>query len=103
MEKMLAKYKKEKPWRLAKEEKMLTENLKTMSVADDQYDKTLKSIDVISRVRNAKTESVVKVVKDVTTVSLLVVLGAMAYGKDASESVMHNKTTLGLFNKVFKI
>lgn len=103
MKKLIAKYSKEKPWKLSKEEKLLTSNLKTMSVGDEQYDKTLKSIDVITRVRNSKTESAAKVAKDVATVVVMVGLGILAYGKDASDTVMRNKNTLGVFNKVFKI
>ena len=91
-----------KRWTLKQESKAQMDNLKEMGVDDEKYKPTLDSIEKISRIRNEKIETAVKVIKDIGMLVVCAGLGVAAYKLDESDSIMRNKACGGLFNKLFR-
>lgn len=103
--------------RLDEEILRLEENLKTMSVIDEQYEPTVKALENLYGIRQSRDESLEKCKKDRrtkgesiakigTSVGMLGLCAAglfLSYRIDNSDEILRNKQTLGFFNKIFKI
>lgn len=95
-------FKKWRRWSLRKEKKARLEDLKILHAEDPMFKPTLESIKEISLVQNARTETITKVFSAVTTVALGALALFAAYEIDKSDSIPRNRTSQGIFNKLFR-
>lgn len=94
----------------------LQSNLKTLSVDDPLYAKTVEALDNLIRIRNGRNESAQKCAKDSRTkvetgVKVFTAMGTLAIGAvglmlsyriDNSDEMVRNRTTQGFFHKFFR-
>ena len=98
--------KKEEHWSIEKEiEARMNELGKLNSSADnrDARKAALDALEQAQRIQIQRTESAVKITKDITTVVLFGVLIALSFKMDKSDVIPQNKLTMGLLNKFFHI
>lgn len=95
----------------------LEENLKTLSVLDDEYAPTVEALEKLHDIRQSRDESKEKCAKDRrtkgevwtkigTSIAMVGLCAAglfLSYKVDNSDEILRNKQTLGFFNKIFKI
>ena len=95
----------------------LEENLKTLSVVDEQYGPTMDALEKLHSIRQSRNESKEKCDKDrrskgetiakigssIAMVGLCAAGLFLSYRIDNSDEILRNKQTLGFFNKIFKI
>ena len=77
----------------------LEENLKTLSVMDDEYTPTMEALEKLHGIRQSRNESKEKC----AMVGLCAAGLFLSYKVDNSDEILRNKQTLGVFNKIFKI
>ena len=87
----------------------LEENLRTMSVDDEQYAATVQALErlyTIQRENRKDKRSIITVIADVAKVAGIIGLGAyglaLSYEKDHSDEPMYNKNTEKITSKFLK-
>ena len=95
----------------------LEENLKTLSVMDDEYAPTVEALEKLHNIRQSRDESKERCAKDHrtkgevitkigTSIAMVGLCAAglfLSYKVDNSDEILRNKQTLGFFNKIFKV
>lgn len=95
----------------------LEENLKTLSVLDDEYAPTVEALEKLHNIRQSRDESKERCAKDHrtkgevwakigTSIAMVGLCAAglfLSYKVDNSDEILRNKQTLGFFNKIFKV
>ncbi len=95
----------------------LEENLKKLSVMDEEYTPTMEALEKLHSIRQSRDESKEKCAKDRrtkgevwtkigTSIAMVALCAAglfLSYKVDNSDEILRNKQTLGFFNKIFKI
>ena len=93
----------------------LEENLKTLSVMDDQYEPTVAALEKLYSIRQSREESlerckkerrsrgetIAKIGTNIAIVGISAIGLFLTYKIDRSDEIVRNKATQGFFNKIF--
>lgn len=102
MDKKLQFWKPKEWWSLRKQERAELRKLKDMEPDNDLYGPTLNAIEQTSKIRNEKSASRMNVLK---VVGGLVVSGLAlfaAFNIDKDDTIVRNKTSQKVFDKLFR-
>lgn len=89
-------------WTIKREERCQIRNLKELMVTDEEYSKTLESIELMNKIRCEKRESRAKVLSAIGGVALTTLALFAAFNLDRGDEIVRNKTSMRVFEKLFK-
>lgn len=101
METKTAVTKWKRRWTLKRELREQEGSIETLKVGDATYKPTLDAVEQISKMRREKAESRVRILKDIVTAGVCIFVAAAAYSVDKSDDLLRNKSSAGVFSKIF--
>jgi hypothetical protein len=93
---------KKKRWNLRKEKDARIQSLQDIPVTDPAYKPTLDSVKLLSEVRNSKVDTAIKVLQILGILAIGVFATYKGYQVDESDSILRNKCSLGISNKLLR-